>query len=67
MTKELEKGIFDLVLLDRLVGKGKLQWEITVKSMQFPDNFLVGVCSPGIDPEANPLESGMFWGFQPLV
>lgn len=67
VVKELEKGIFDLVLVDRLVSKGRLQWEVTAKAMQFPDNFLVGVVSPGVALQSNPLESGAFWGFQPLM
>ena len=67
VVKELEKGIFDTVLIDHLMKKGRHHWELTVEKIQFPDNLLLGVASLGINLQSNPLESGLFWGIQPLM
>lgn len=66
MVKEHGKGVHDVALVDLLMKKGRYQWSVVVKSIDSPEDFLIGVAAPGIPLEANPLESGMFWGFQPF-
>ncbi len=67
VVKELEKGIFDMALVDFEMSSGTNHWEITIDKMEFTENLLIGVARKGLTTNINPFDTGLFWGIQPLT
>ncbi len=65
--KEADKGDSDMALIDIEMRTGFYHWEITIEKVEHPENILMGVVRKGVSLSSNPLETGCFWGIQPLM
>ena len=68
ILKKLEEGgVNDYCFGEFHLNKKRNYFEIKIDWVDFKENILVGVANESADLAKNPLETGKFWGLQPLM
>lgn len=68
IIKNLEEGgAYDYCFGEFHLNKKRNYFEIRIDWVDFKENILLGVANEDADLSKNPLETGKFWGLQPLM
>jgi len=68
VLKKLEEGnAYDFCFGEFHLNKKRNYYEVKIDWVDFKENILIGVASKKADLSKNPLQTGQFWGLQPLM
>ena len=68
VIKKLEEGgPYDFCFGEFHLNKKRNYFEVKIDWVDFKENILIGVALEDADLTKNPLETGKFWGLQPLM
>lgn len=62
-----EGGAYDFCFGEFHMNKKRNYFEVRIDWVDFKENILIGVAHKDADLSKNPLETGKFWGLQPLM
>lgn len=62
-----EGGGYDYCFGQFHMNKKRNYFEVKIDCVDFKENILIGVAHQDADLSKNPLETGRFWGLQPLM
>jgi hypothetical protein len=68
VLKKLEEGTsYDYCFGEFHLNKKRNYFEVKIDWVDFKENILIGVANENTDLSKNPLQTGQFWGLQPLM